>query len=128
MPGIEDFLRAFTPLTKRLRGHGEFIDIWNIAGLKRSELRIWPEANAEHTDLDAVVADLLSGQYKNPIRVVGFNTAEEWAEDVSADVAHEIRRRCDQQMRDVPFFLQDFVDRHEGRYRDIQLPLPIRLV
>jgi hypothetical protein len=28
----------------------------------------------------------------------------------------------------VPFFLQDFVDRHEGRYRDIQLPLPMRLV
>ena len=87
--------------------------------------RIWPEANAEHTDLDAVVADLLSGQYKSPIRVVGFNTAEGWSEDVSADVAHEIRRSCDQQMRNVPFFLQDFVDRHEGRYHDVQPPLPI---
>jgi hypothetical protein len=32
------------------------------------------------------------------------------------------------QLRDVPFYLQDFVDRHEGRYRDIQLPLPMRLV
>jgi hypothetical protein len=29
-------------------------------------------------------------------------------------------------MRDIPFFLQDFVDRCEGRYRDIQLQLPIR--
>jgi hypothetical protein len=27
----------------------------------------------------------------------------------------------------VPFFLQDFVDRYEGRYRDVQLPLPMRL-
>jgi len=31
-------------------------------------------------------------------------------------------------MRDVPFFLQDFVDRYEGRYDDVQLPLPMRLV
>lgn len=71
---------------------------------------------------------MLNGQYKNPIRVIGFNTAEQWSEDVSTDVAHELRRRCDQQQRDIPFYLQDFVDRHEGRYRDVQLPLPIRLV
>jgi hypothetical protein len=30
----------------------------------------------------------------------------------------------DEQIRG-PFFLQDFVDRYEGRYRDVQLPLPI---
>ena len=70
----------------------------------------------------------LEGQYKNPIRVVSFNTAEHWSQDVSADVAQELRRRCDLQQRDVPFFLQDFVDRYEGRYHDIQLPLPMRLV
>jgi hypothetical protein len=28
----------------------------------------------------------------------------------------------------VPFYLQDFVERHEGRYHAIQLPLPMRLV
>jgi hypothetical protein len=90
--------------------------------------RVWPEAEAETTDLETVIADLLDGQYKSPLRVVGFNTAEKWSQDVSADVAHEVRRRCDLQLRDVPFFLQDFVDRHEGRYRDYQLPLPMRLV
>jgi hypothetical protein len=46
---------------------------------------------------------------------------------VSIDVAYELRQHCDQQLRDVPFFLQDFVDRFEGRYRDVQLPLPMRL-
>jgi hypothetical protein len=30
------------------------------------------------------------------------------------------------QMRDVPFFLQGFVNRYEGRHRDYQLPLSIR--
>jgi hypothetical protein len=43
-------------------------------------------------------------------------------------VAHELRRRCDLQMRDIPAGLQDFTDRYEGRYHDVQLPLPIRLV
>jgi hypothetical protein len=90
--------------------------------------RIWRETDADATDLETVISDLLSGQYKSPLRVIGFNTAERWSEDVSADVAHELRRRCDERMRDVPFFLQDFVDRHEGRYHDIQLPLPMQLV
>jgi hypothetical protein len=89
--------------------------------------RIWPEASDETADLETVISDLLTGQYKDPVRVIGFNTAEGWSQDVSADVAQELRQRCDLQLRDIPFFLQDFVDRYEGRYRDIQLPLPMRL-
>ena len=90
--------------------------------------RVWREADAEATDLETVIADLLTGQYKNPVRVISFNTSERWSQDVSAEVAHELRHRCDLQLRDIPFYLQDFVDRHEGRYRDIQLPLPMRMV
>jgi hypothetical protein len=90
--------------------------------------RAWREADYEVTDLETVIQDLLTGQYSRPIRVVAFNTAEHWSEDVSEDVARELRRRCDLQMRDIPFFLQDFTDRYEGRYHDIQLPLPMRLV
>jgi hypothetical protein len=89
---------------------------------------VWREADVGAAELEAVILDLLEGQYKDPVRVVAFNTADKWSQDVSADVAKELRRRCDLQMRDVPFFLQDFVDRYEGRYRDIQLPLPMRLV
>ena len=90
--------------------------------------RAWREADYEATDLETVIQDLLTGQYHNPIRVIAFNTVERWSEDVSEDVAHELRRRCDLQMRDIPAGLQDFTDRYEGCYRDIQLPLPIRLV
>jgi hypothetical protein len=90
--------------------------------------RAWTEADYERTDLETVIQDLLTGQYHYPIRVVAFNTADRWSEDVSVDIAHELRRRCDLQMRDIPFFLQDFTDRYEGRYHDIQLPLPMHLV
>jgi hypothetical protein len=89
--------------------------------------RVWREADVEDTNLEAVILGLLEGQYKNPIRVVAFNTAEKWSDDVSRDITQELRRRCDLQLRDIPFYLQDFVDQHEGRYHDYQLPLPIRL-
>jgi hypothetical protein len=56
-----------------------------------------------------VIIDLLSGEYKNPVRVVAFNTAEKWSHDVSPDVAQELRQRCDLQERDVPFGLEEFM-------------------
>ena len=68
--------------------------------------RAWREADVEATDLETVILDMLEGQYRNPVRVVGFNTAEGWSQDVSADVAQELRRRCDLQMRDVPSFFK----------------------
>src|SRR6185295_6605516 len=54
--------------------------------------RAWSEADYEATDLETVIQDLLTGQYSNPIRVVAFNTAERWSEDVSEDIAGELRR------------------------------------
>jgi hypothetical protein len=86
--------------------------------------RAWREAEYEASNLETVIQDLLTGQYSKPIRVVDFNTAERWSEEISVDVAHELRRRCDLHMRDIPFYLQDFTDRYEGRYHDVRLPLP----
>jgi hypothetical protein len=77
--------------------------------------RVWREADTEHTDLETVIQDLLAGEYSNPIGVFGFDPWEGWSRDVSADVAQELRRRCDLQGSDVPSNIQDFVERHEGR-------------
>ena len=85
--------------------------------------RAWIEADNEGTDLETVLQDLMSGQYNNPIRVIAFNTAERWSEDVSGDVASEIRRRCDLQMCDVPSAIQDFVESHEGGRQQLTLRL-----
>jgi hypothetical protein len=85
---------------------------------------VWREADAETADLETVLTDLLTGQYKDPVRVIAFNTVERWSQDVSEDVAHELRRRCDLQLRDVPSGLQDFVERHEGHaWRQLTLRL-----
>jgi hypothetical protein len=88
--------------------------------------RVWREADYEATDLEAVT-DILTGEYRSPIGVFAFNTAEGWSRDVSADIANELRRRCDLQLRDIPEPLQDFVDRHEASNRS-QLMLPMRLL
>jgi hypothetical protein len=73
--------------------------------------------------LETVISDLLGRQYNNPIRVVAFNTAEGWSQDVSLDVAQELRRRCDLQFVDPPSTIQDFIERHEGRERQLTLRL-----
>jgi hypothetical protein len=64
--------------------------------------RAWRETDVEATDLETVIQDLLDGQYSDPVSVVSFNTGEGWARDISADVAEELRRRCELEMREVP--------------------------
>jgi hypothetical protein len=54
--------------------------------------RVWREADVEYTNFETVVLDLLEGQCEHPIRVVCFNSAEQWSQDVSVDVARELRR------------------------------------
>ncbi|MBR1286818.1 hypothetical protein JQ597_32660 [Bradyrhizobium sp. AUGA SZCCT0177] len=66
---------------------------------------IWCETDAEAAN------DLMSGQYKDPLRVVAFNTVERWSEDVSEYIAREIRRRFDLQLFGIgPTANSDFVD------------------
>jgi hypothetical protein len=56
--------------------------------------RVYREPDVETTDLETVITDLLEGQYESPTGVVAFNTAEKWSQDVSTDVARELRHRC----------------------------------
>ena len=88
--------------------------------------RVWREADAETTDLETVITDLLECQYSYPVRVVAFNTAEGWSRDVSENVAHELRRRSDLQLTELPECLQDFVTRFEaGDRRQLTLRLMV---
>jgi hypothetical protein len=70
------------------------------------------EREVERADLETVLADLMSGQFNDPIRVVAFNTLEHWSEDFSTDVAREIQCRCDIDGADVPQYLAGFMELH----------------
>ena len=85
--------------------------------------RAYRETNVEEADLETTIQDLISGQYNDPIRVVCFNTAEGWSQDVSEDIALEIQRRHDLMAEDVPSHLQNFVDHHVGPTRQYALRL-----
>jgi hypothetical protein len=81
------------------------------------------ETDVVRTDLETTIADLMSGQFSDPVRVVAFNTAARWAQDVSKDIALEIQSRSDIDGHDVPETLRDFVERHAGPDRQLTLRL-----
>jgi hypothetical protein len=83
----------------------------------------WREADVERTDLETVITDLMSGQYNDPQRVIAFNTFERWAEDVSEDIADELRRRADLAHEDLSSTVEDFVVRHASHERQLNLRL-----
>src|ERR1700752_3616801 len=66
------------------------------------------EREVERSDLETVVADLLAGQFEDPVRVLAFNTLEHWSKDLSADVAREIQVRSDRGGGPVPDPLKVF--------------------
>jgi hypothetical protein len=39
----------------------------------------FPETDIDKADLETLIGDLMSGQYSDPVRVVAFNTAEQWS-------------------------------------------------
>ena len=65
----------------------------------------------ERADIETIIADLLSGQFSDPIEVVAFNTLEHWSDDLSKYIAREIRCRCDIDGHDVPVYLEEFLGR-----------------
>ena len=70
----------------------------------------WRETNGEDTDLEAVINDLLEGQYNNPVRVIGFNLSEGWVRDVSEKIARMLRQRCADEDRELPDSLHQLVE------------------
>ena len=70
--------------------------------------RAYREGDEEASDLETIIEHMLSGQYRKPIRVVPFNTAEGWARDVSEDVAWEVLKRASAECRTLPESTHDF--------------------
>jgi hypothetical protein len=83
----------------------------------------FPETDVDKADLETVIGDLMFGQYSDPVRVVAFNTAEQWSADVSQEVAHEIRRRADLAGNDLAPSIVEFVETQAGPARQLSLRL-----
>jgi hypothetical protein len=80
--------------------------------------RVWRETDIETAaNLETIIADMLKGEYSDPVRVVGFNTSEGWSCDISEEVAVELQYRCNRQGNDVPAHLEGFIERQVRRDR-----------
>ena len=86
----------------------------------------WRETDEGETDISAVIEDLLTGQYEQPLRVVAFNPVERWSRNASEEIAEELDRRISAEGREVSEALQEFVESNIGRKIGVQLALPLR--
>jgi hypothetical protein len=78
--------------------------------------RAYIETDEEKADLETIIRGMLGGEYKKPIRVVAFNTAEGWSRDASEEVAREIINRVNHSGDDLPPNTEDFVAFHVPGY------------
>lgn len=75
---------------------------------------VYCEIEIERTDIETIVADILAGQFHDPVRVTAYNTLEHWSRDISREIAAEIQTRCDIEGSAVPEHVDDFVHSHTG--------------
>ena len=71
----------------------------------------WHGIDAASADRETLIRDLVEGQYRHPVRIVAFNTAEGWSRDVTVDVANELRQRTFE-FGEVPEAVYDFMEAH----------------
>ncbi len=83
------------------------------------------ETDLRRANYEDTIADLMTGQHSDPLRVVMFNTDLDRAEDVSQAIAREILRRLGLDGCNVPSELEGFIDRHVGPYRQLTLRLAL---
>ena len=83
------------------------------------------ETDLDRAGYETTIADLMSGQHSDPLRVIMFNPETNRSEEVSHAIAQEILRRLGLQGCDVPSELEGFIDRHVGPDRQLTLRLAL---
>jgi len=98
-----------TAWTPRIVPYGADQTVYLVIDIFPGLGTVYRETEIERADLETIIADLMSGQFNDPIRVVAFNTLEHWSEDVTEYIAFEIQARCDLEGDAVPEHIRDFV-------------------
>ena len=71
--------------------------------------RSWCEIDERSVDRETLIRELVEGVYRNPVRIVAFNTAEGWSRDVTTEIADELRRRYDE-FGEIPDSVVQFME------------------
>jgi hypothetical protein len=59
-----------------------------------------------------IVSNMISGEYRDPLRVVAFNTVEGWSRDVSEEIAYDVLDRAYDADTTLSPSAKRFIDRH----------------
>jgi hypothetical protein len=70
------------------------------------------ETDLAEADHETMVRNIISGEYRNPLRVVAFNTVEGWSRDVSEDIANEVLDRTYYTDATLGLGTRRFIDSH----------------
>ena len=112
-----------TGWSPRIVPYGADQTVYLVIDRFRDLATVYRETEVERADLETIIADLMSGQFNEPMRVVAFNTLEHWSEDVTEYIAFEIQTRCDIEGAPVPEHIRDFVESFTGPNRQLTLRL-----
>jgi hypothetical protein len=74
--------------------------------------RAFRETDLAEADLGTIVRNMISGEYRDPLRVVAFNTVEGWSRDVSEEIAYDMLDRAYDADTTLSLGAKRFIDRH----------------
>jgi hypothetical protein len=74
--------------------------------------RAFRETDLAEADLGTIVRNMISGEYRDPLRVVAFNTVEGWSRDVSEEIAYDVLDRAYDPDTTLSAGAKRFIDRH----------------
>jgi hypothetical protein len=74
--------------------------------------RAFRETDLAEADLGTIVRNIISGEYRNPLRVVAFNTVEGWSRDVSEEIAYDVLDRAYDADTTLSAGAKRFIDLH----------------
>jgi hypothetical protein len=66
-----------------------------------------------------LIRDLLHGVYSHPVRIVAFNTAEGWSQNITTEIATELKQRREEG-QSIPHLCTTFA-RNGGRLSRIRI-------
>ncbi len=87
-------------------------DVYIVVADFGSNGRSFLETDVAQADRTTIVSNMISGEYRDPLRVVAFNTVEGWSRDVSEEIAYDVLDRAYDADTMLSASAKRFIDRH----------------
>jgi hypothetical protein len=87
-------------------------DVYIVVADFGTNCRSFLETDVTQADRTTIVSNMISGEYRDPLRVVAFNTVEGWSRDVSEEIAYDVLDRAYDADTMLSASAKRFIDRH----------------